>query len=86
MIALIPNLHKLTAICLTLPVSTASVERSFSRMKQIKTILQNAMGEQSLPNFKKVAIESPKNMQIQTLNKLFVFGTQKVEGLLFRQF
>ena len=33
MIALLPNLHKLAAICLTLPVSTASVEWSFSHMK-----------------------------------------------------
>ena len=28
-----PNLHKLTNICLCLPVSTASVEHSFSQMK-----------------------------------------------------
>ena len=36
MIALLPNLNKLAAICLTLLVSTASVDRSFSHMKQIK--------------------------------------------------
>ena len=39
MIAFLPNLHRLAAICFTLPVSTASVERSFSHMKQIKTRL-----------------------------------------------
>ena len=61
MIALLPNLHKLDAFCLTLPVSTASVERSFSHMKQIKTRLRNAMGEQSLSNLMKVTIESPEN-------------------------
>ena len=39
MIALLPNLHKLAAICLTLLVSTASVDRSFSHLKQIMTRL-----------------------------------------------
>ena len=32
-----PNLHKLAVVCVTIPVSTASVERSSSQMKLIKT-------------------------------------------------
>ena len=39
LIALLPNLHKL-ACCLSLPIGTASVERSFSQMKLIKTRLR----------------------------------------------
>ena len=35
LIALFPNLHKLATICLSLPISTASVEQSFSDMKLI---------------------------------------------------
>ena len=62
MIALLPNLHKLVAICLTLPVSTGSVERSFSYMKRIKTRRRNQMEEQSLSNLMKVAIESPETL------------------------
>ena len=32
LIALLPNLHKLACCCLSLPIGTASVERSFSQM------------------------------------------------------
>ena len=42
--ALLPNLHKLAVIFLSLPVATASVERSFSQMKMIKTRLPNWIG------------------------------------------
>ena len=69
MIALLPNLHKLAAICLILPVSTASVERSFSHMKQVKTRLRNRMGEQSSSNLMKVAIESPETLLDKDLDE-----------------
>ena len=39
--AMFPNLNKIVSIGLTIPVSTASVERSFSQMKMIKTRLRN---------------------------------------------
>ena len=38
-----PNLHTLANVCITLPVGTASVERSFSQMKMIKTRLRNTV-------------------------------------------
>ena len=39
-----PSLNTLANICLTIPVATASVERSFSQMKIIKTRLCNRIG------------------------------------------
>ena len=39
--AMFPNLNTLANICLTIPVATASVERSFSYMKMIKTRFRN---------------------------------------------
>ena len=50
------NLHKLAVTFLSLPVAAASVERSFSQMKMIKTRLQNRIGELNLSNFMKIAI------------------------------
>ena len=41
LIALFPNLHKLATICLSIPISTASVEISFSDMKLMKNRLRN---------------------------------------------
>ena len=40
-----PNLSKLAEILKVLPVTTATVERSFSSMKLIKTRLRSRMGE-----------------------------------------
>lgn len=40
-----PNIHKLLKILCTLPVSTATPERSFSTLKRVKTYLRNSMTE-----------------------------------------
>ena len=50
---LIPNLNK---ICLSIPVSTASVERNFSQIKLIKTRLRSSL---NVKNLMKIAVESP---------------------------
>ena len=42
LVNMFPNLSVLANICLTIPVSTASVEQSFS---QIKTRLRNCIGD-----------------------------------------
>ena len=41
LIAVFPNLRKLANICLSIPISTASAEQSFSDMKLIKNRLRN---------------------------------------------
>ena len=43
-----PNLRKLLTIFATLPVTTASSERSFSAMRRLRTYLRSTMGEQRL--------------------------------------
>ena len=50
LIALFPNLHKLATRCLSIPISTASVEQSFSDMKLIKNRLRKRLTELSLSN------------------------------------
>ena len=42
LIALFPDLHKLATICLSIPISTASAELSFSDMKLIRIALVTA--------------------------------------------
>ena len=43
-----PLIYLLVKLVLTLPVATATVERSFSAMKYIKNELRNRMGDQWL--------------------------------------
>ena len=60
LIALFPYLHKLATICLSIPISIALAERSFSDMKLIKNRLRNRFTELSLSNLMKIVIESPE--------------------------
>ena len=57
-----PNLSKIGAICLSILVTTASVERSFSQMKLIKTCLRSSLNDKSLSNLMKIALESPDEL------------------------
>ena len=50
LISLLPNLHKLASICLSIPISTASAEQSFSDMKLIKNRPCNHLTEHNLSN------------------------------------
>ncbi|XP_022173645.1 52 kDa repressor of the inhibitor of the protein kinase-like [Myzus persicae] len=43
-----PNIHFLLKIFVSLPVSTATPERSFSSLKRLKTYLRNTMKETRL--------------------------------------
>ena len=54
-----PNLHTTISSSLFIPVTTASVERSFSQMKLMKTSLQCRLKNTSLSHLMKIAIESP---------------------------
>ena len=68
--AMFPNLNTLANICLTIPVATASVERSFSQMKMIKTRLRNRMGKKSLSHLMKISIESPEQLSDSDLENI----------------
>lgn len=60
-----PNLVIAYRLLLTFPVSVASGERSFSKLKLIKTHLRSTMTQEKLLN---LAILSIENKMIQTIN------------------
>ena len=65
---LIPSFPGLTTICLlfiTLPVTVASAERSFSKLKIIKNYLRSTMGQERLDELGMIAIE---NEEAKALN------------------
>ena len=80
LIALLLNLHKLACCCLSLPICTASVERSFSQMKLIKTRLRNRLGELSLSHLMKIAIESPETLFDSDLEEVPVVAIWNKKG------
>lgn len=54
----IPNLWVALKIMMTIPVTTASYERSFSKLKLIKTYLRSTMTEERLNNLALISIEN----------------------------
>lgn len=52
-----PEVYKLAKLIVTIPVSTASAERSFSCLKRIHTYLRNTQGQSRLTDLSMIAIE-----------------------------
>ena len=55
---------KLMNILLTLPLGTASVERSFSQIKMIKTRLRNCLTDVTLAKLMRIATEGPEQTKL----------------------
>ena len=68
-----PEMFKMINIMLTLPVGTATVERSFSQMKTIKTSLRNRLNDTNLKRLMRIAIEGPEMKLIDFDEVLDVF-------------
>lgn len=62
LVEMFPHLSVLAKVSLSIPVGTASVERSFSQMKMIKTRLRNRLGEDNLAHLMRIAIETPEKL------------------------
>ena len=82
LIALFPCLNKLATICLSVPISTASVEQSFSNIKLINNRLRNCLTELSLSKLVKIVIESPEKLTDSDLEESLTCGIEKVDRLL----
>lgn len=59
--------YKLFSLILTIPSTSASVERSFSCLKRIKTYLRNSVSQQRLSSLANISIQ--KELLIQLTNK-----------------
>lgn len=53
----LPEFYKLLTLTVTIPVTSASVERSFSALKCIKTFARNSIGQERLKNISIISIE-----------------------------
>ena len=72
-----PNLHTIATISLSIPVATASVERSFSQMKLIKTKLRSSLKDTNLSYLMKIAIESLYELTDSDIDEIVEVWNQK---------
>ena len=65
-----PNLATLAMIISVLPITTATVERSFSDMKLVKTRLRNRLGDETLDQAMRVSIEGQETLEDEQLESI----------------
>ena len=68
-----PHTFKLIYILLSMPIGTATVERSFSEMKMIKTRLRNRLSDYNLKRLMTIVIEGPEMSSVPFEQILDIF-------------
>ncbi|XP_060857399.1 uncharacterized protein LOC132934981 [Metopolophium dirhodum] len=71
-----PNLYKLLQIAITIPISSATCERSFSSMRRIKNWLRTSMLQQRFSDLSILNIERDLSNKIQTETVLDRYNTK----------
>lgn len=78
-----PNAFIAYRILLTIPVTVASAERSFSRLKLIKTYLRSSMSQERLPSLAMLSIESDTTAKIDFDEIIDDFAGMKARKVQF---
>lgn len=72
-----PEICTALMLFVTIPVTTASAERSFSKLKLIKTYLRNSMGQDRLRNLAILSIENSMARSLNFDDVIDTFAEQK---------
>jgi len=72
-----PNISIALRIMLTIPVTSACAERSFSKLKLIKTYLRNKLSQDKLSDLALISIEQEISNNIDYQNLLETFASKK---------
>lgn len=72
-----PNITTILEILLTIPISNASAERSFSVLKRVKTYLRSTMGQEKLEALSLLQIESHCLKKLNTDDIIKTFAKNK---------
>lgn len=78
-----PNTSIILRILLTMPVSVATAERSFSKLKIIKNYLRSTMGQNRLSNLAIISIESDLLKELDTEDLIKQFAKTKARKAQF---
>ncbi|KAL8524097.1 hypothetical protein ACS0TY_013892 [Phlomoides rotata] len=79
-----PNAYIAYKILLTIQVTVASAERSFSKLKLIKTFLQSTMSKDRLNGLAMLSIEKELTEQIDFTDVINVFAVKTVRRVVFK--
>ena len=66
-----PELYKLTSLVLTIPSTSASVERSFSVLKRVKSFQRSTQGQERLSNLALMSIEKKKLQEMRSSSEFY---------------
>lgn len=77
---LFPNIYFLLKVLATLPVSTATPERTFSTLKRVKTFLRNSTGQERLTGLALLSVH--RNIPVDPEEVLNKFALQKERNIL----
>ena len=79
----VPNLIVALRILLTIPVSVASAERSFSKLKLIKTYIRSTMKQQRLVGLAFISIENELASTLDMSELVTKFAKEKARKVRF---
>jgi hypothetical protein len=83
LVALFPNVYVAMRILLTLPITVASAERSFSKLKLIKTYLRSTMSQDRLVGLATVSIEKKIAEELDMTEIIQDFASAKARKAYF---
>ena len=79
-----PNAYIAYRILLTIPVTVASAERSFSKLKLIKSYLRSTMSQERLSGLAILSIEKEMSEELKYKNLISNFASQKARKIDFK--
>ncbi|CAI6370250.1 unnamed protein product [Macrosiphum euphorbiae] len=77
-----PNINKLLKILCTLPVSTATPERTFSTLKRVKTYLRNTTGQNRLNGLCMLSVHKNINVTPDEVLNILSLSSRKLDFVL----
>lgn len=77
-----PNLLKCIQVALTLPITSATCERSFSAMKLLKSFLRNRMSDERLSNMATLFISKDRVQKLDRNELINLFADKPTRRLL----
>jgi hypothetical protein len=77
---LYPNIYAIFTVLITMLVSSASSERSFSAMRRVKNCLRATMGDERLSNLSLLHIHRTRNLSVEdVINKFAVRKNRRLD-------